>query len=184
MARAFLPVASRGGRSQWLGSSRALSRAITQAMKQVLLTGASGCTLSKCAIPLLEATRDKFDFLVEGKTALQIHADGSSTWWTFAGGAANALLRRRLHGKFTWSRFDDLSIELGSGEPEPIDEAEFVATDEMDELEVRFSSELKFGSCLPQAPLLQTIRSRIYDADGTALALHEPRVIVRTLDDE
>ena len=82
-------------------------------MKQVLLDGATESKLSKRASARLDELRAQFDFLSEGGTTL-VQGSGGTTWWTFAGGAANAVLSAAISqlSNSPPTRTDDLCLRL------------------------------------------------------------------------
>jgi len=176
---AWVEPAIETGRSQWLGSSRALSRRLTQAIKGTLVDGDIGSAkLSKRATARFEELHSQFDFLVADATSLIGTADGSSMWWTFGGGAANAVLSSALskvvHGGAT--KRNDLCLELGR--TASIDRTDLQTTipeaRPAADVYEQFARELKFSSCLPSNLLERCLDARLLDREGAVETLSKP----------
>ena len=164
------------GRSQWLGSSRALSAHVTGAMKKVLVDGKTGhASLSRRATVRLQELRTEFAFLEPEGTSLVRATDGSQVWWTFAGSRANALLAsatgRCLNG--CTPRWDALGLYL----PRDIalDRARLLDTVmghvELGDAQTQFGEDLKFSSCLRRDLLDRCVRARLLDQEAAVAAL-------------
>src|SRR5262249_24438947 len=154
--------------------------------KQVLLDGDAGSRLSKRARTRLGELRTKFDFLSERGTAL-VQTPGGATWWTFAGGAANAVISAAISPASSFSApptFDDLSLPIVANqriEREPLRDVAADARlgkDVYDEV----SSEIKFSSCVPQTLLEHCLDARLLDREAAKATLNNPIVVHRTQD--
>ena len=109
---AWVEPASGEAKTRWQGTSRALSGKVAAAMKQVLMKDPVGCKTSSRADVRLEQLREQFDFLTEDTTEIVVDESGEAEWWTFAGGAANAVLASVVQPGTT-ARSDDLSVHIG-----------------------------------------------------------------------
>jgi hypothetical protein len=87
---------------------------VAAAVKSVLKTDVQGCTLSKRAKKRIRAINERFDFLTVGASDQLKGLAGVSELWTFAGGAANAVLALAIgaNPERKTPRFDDWSIQL------------------------------------------------------------------------
>jgi ATP-dependent Lhr-like helicase len=111
--QAFVEPTELRGRSRWLGVGHALSFALCQAVKSVLVKEGLAPQLSRRGNVRLEEVREDYAWLTQGKTSLV--ADGSSLrWWTFAGSLVNACLATMLSEAGCEARFDDFALRLES----------------------------------------------------------------------
>jgi len=111
--QAFVEPTELRGRSRWLGVGHALSFALCQAVKSVLVKEGLAPQLSRRGNARLEEVREDYAWLTQGKTSLV--ADGSSLrWWTFAGSLVNACLATMLSEAGCEARFDDFALRLES----------------------------------------------------------------------
>jgi ATP-dependent Lhr-like helicase len=164
------------GKSKWFGTSRAISRRLASAIKESLLEAPTGCTPSKRATARLEALVEDFAFLTDGATDVVMPKGGPQRWWTFAGGAANAVLAGVLHestgGKLPAA--DNLAITVERG-------AEILVNEQLQAAIARWrpseamvkalGDQLKFSSCLTLGSLEQCLTARLFDkASATAVA--------------
>jgi len=186
---AWVEPAAETGRSQWLGSSRALSRRVTQAMKSVLVEGEVGSAkLSKRATGRLEELRSQFEFLTAEATSLVGTGDGSFVWWTFAGGAANAVLSAALSRAASGRapKRNDLCLDLGRASRIDRADVQAMIADARPAADVydQFARELKFSSCLPGDLLERCLDARLLDREGAADTLSEPIKVQRIGDSD
>jgi ATP-dependent helicase Lhr and Lhr-like helicase len=93
--------ADRGAYPRWFGRPQHLSRALCEAMRDVLLDEESGAAWSKRARARMKEIRTEYTFLQDDVRPLVDDGD-RVRWWTFAGGKLNqlyaGLLRRDLGG--------------------------------------------------------------------------------------
>jgi len=164
---AWVEPASGEAKTRWQGTSRALSGKVAAAMKQVLMKDPVGCKTSSRADVRLEQLREQFDFLTEDTTEIVVDESGEAEWWTFAGGAANAVLASVVRPGTT-AQSDDLSIRL-AGESVPSRDHLLIALETWTPSEVAvrsFSEELKFAKCLPSNLLRSCVSARLFDSAG------------------
>jgi len=87
--------AERGRYPSWMGRPKLLSRALCEAMRDVLVTGSEDPWWSRRARATIAEQRDAHEFLQDADRPLAPSGD-KMKWWTFAGGKANALLAAAL----------------------------------------------------------------------------------------
>ncbi len=83
--------AAEGKAARWMGGSRWLAREMCQAIRGVYTGEQEDPAWSKRAREVMRTARTEHDFLQPDRTVLLPRRD-TVEWWTFAGGAANALL--------------------------------------------------------------------------------------------
>lgn len=91
--------AEQGAFPRWFGSPRLLSRALCQAMREVLVGAFARPWWSKRASAVLNQLREAHLFLHDEPAPLTEVADGSIRWWTYAGGRGNRLLAAALQDR-------------------------------------------------------------------------------------
>ena len=175
---AWVEPAAEKGRSRWLGSSRSLPAKLTRCMKQVLIDGAAGANLSRRARSRLDELRERFGFLTDRATTLVQTPDGAGTWWTFAGGGANAMLSAAISRTTATSAptSNDLCLQFGRV-PELDRESlqrEVERARPLTDAHARFAAELKFSSCLPPDLLVRCLNVRLLDRDAASATLAAP----------
>lgn len=177
--RVWVTPSEDAGRSRWAGSGAALSATVCRAIRSVLTDPEETPGLTTRARTQLGVLREGFDGVRDGRTTLTRDLSRNrETWWTFAGGNANAALAAGLrnaglgviasddlsigmHGPVGYERLRDVVQALGSALP--------VA--EPDERRV---DSLKFGESLPPEMALSVLRARMADAPAVRDALAEP----------
>ena len=179
--KAFVEPADYGGRSRWLGSGRAYSFELCQAVKKVITSEAHFPFLSRRGEQALEELRGEHDWAKPDSTVLRLGANGGeSEWWTLAGRKANEHLRRLLRKTITLeSNADNFSLRLQtvvSSEDfgkalqtlrsSPVRETEPAAVEDL--------GELKFSECLPATTLQTLLRHRREANRVIALVLAQP----------
>jgi ATP-dependent helicase Lhr and Lhr-like helicase len=87
--------APKGRTPRWQGEPRHLSYELCQAMRRVLMEDAGDPAWSQRASAVMTTLRADYTFLDEGAAPI-IEAPERITWWTFAGGGANAILGQML----------------------------------------------------------------------------------------
>jgi ATP-dependent Lhr-like helicase len=169
---AWVEPASGEAKTRWQGTSRALSGKVAAAMKQVLKKDPVGCNTSSRADVRLEQLREQFDFLTEDTTEIVVDESGEAEWWTFAGGAANAVLANVIRPGMT-ARSDDLSVHLpGTDLPSRHRLIEVLETWVPNASTISaYAEELKFATCLPKSLLSSCVSARLFDTVGARRAL-------------
>lgn len=87
--------APKGRTPNWQGDPRHLSYELCQSMRRVLMDDAADPAWSQRATAVMTSLRADYTFL-EDSPAPIVEAPDRITWWTFAGGGANALLGQML----------------------------------------------------------------------------------------
>jgi len=167
------------GKSRWFGSSRAMSGKLASAIKESLLEPVIGCTASKRTKARLEKLAQDFAFLSGGATDVVVRRGASLSWWTFAGGAANAVLASaiRQHGSGLATTADDLAVFMPAAAEVLLPRvSEALAGWRPPETLVQEHGEdLKFSSCLPTRLLELCVTARLFDLEGARAALELSR---------
>ncbi len=161
---AHVVPAQDSGRSKWVGSGPALSQALCQAMKGILLGETSAIRKSKRADAELCRIRDGFSWLAADATTLATEGE-RTRWWTFAGTLANHELHWRL-GELADSGggADELSIPIrGLASTSQVREQLGTAPAEGLPIDERAVDELKFSRCLPRDTAGEIVRERVRD---------------------
>ncbi len=87
--------APKGRTPSWQGDPRHLSYELCQAMRRVLMDDAADPAWSQRATAVMTSLRADYTFLDDSPAPI-VEAPDRITWWTFAGGGANALLGQML----------------------------------------------------------------------------------------
>ena len=171
------------GLANWFGDTVALPASLCRTVRKVLAgTDPQRATLSKRARAQLSETREAFGWIDDTSTALVEEADGSWTWWTFAGLLANAWLSAGL-GLGTLPGHN-LKLRL----PKAVSSHELVETIarlDLDATTIRplLSVEalrgLKFSDCLPEPLALDVLERRLDARVDVATTLAERLVVTR-----
>jgi ATP-dependent helicase Lhr and Lhr-like helicase len=176
------PTDNTSGRAKWTSRGGGLSFEITRGIRSALLgTTLSGVTLTKRASAVLERARTTFEHRVAPDATLLVReSGGATTWWTWAGAAANRTLHASLTGVVDprqrindWSLrllpdldYHDIASKLGESELRPPQADRGAVTG------------LKFSSALPEYLALRTVAERLADERGAAALLQEARRFV------
>ncbi|PWJ48438.1 ATP-dependent helicase Lhr and Lhr-like helicase [Quadrisphaera granulorum] len=181
--RAYVEPTDRVGSSRWSGGARALSFALTDAMRRVLL-GAQprGVVLSRRATERLAVVREQLAVAVDPRASAVGEWHGEQLrWWTWAGARANLTLLSALAVSGVVeevSQVDDRYLRLApettagaltaamAGVRQRI-EALGVTTEVSDEA----LKQLKFADLLPERLSRRTLSERQADAAGARLVL-------------
>jgi ATP-dependent helicase Lhr and Lhr-like helicase len=180
---AVVPFES-GGRSRWLGSSRAISEAVCRMMERIVSGHAPACRLSRRAEASLAQIRDRLEFV--DATALPVVSYGGDriVIWAFAGGAATASIAAGLAAQgLRVAGFDDLSITLKANSLQDVAKAlrRIDPASAHPELPEELESSLKFGLCLPAEITASVVKARTTDhAAVAATCSREMRLITVT----
>jgi len=176
---AFVEPTESRGRSQWLGSSQPLHFELCRAVRRVLATGSLDVRLTARGQQALEQALEKAPWIDDETTAIVRAEDGSVSWWTFAGLAANNVLAEALgplhkagtRGQnLTVPLWDHVRSEAVQQRLAQLDAHELVdsvvITDEALE-------GLKFASCLPPDIALRLLAARIADPEAVRACIEE-----------
>jgi ATP-dependent helicase Lhr and Lhr-like helicase len=102
-----------GGRSRWLGSSRAMFEAICRTMERIVAGWEPACRLSRRAEAALAQIRDRLPFVDTDVLPVVSSGSGRIVIWAFAGGAATASIAAGLAAQgLPVIGFDDLTITV------------------------------------------------------------------------
>jgi ATP-dependent helicase Lhr and Lhr-like helicase len=182
--RCYVVPAPGAGRARWQGSGSPLSFAMVRAQRDVVLGAEPPAALSARATDGLDRLRDELGGVVtEGGTVLR-RAGSQVTWWTWAGGRANATLAAALSAVVEPAgRLHDRHLRVRDG----------VDTSALTDAVRRAGSEpmpapavaeeavrgLKFADALPAGLAARTLAERLADVPGAERVLAERRVDVR-----
>lgn len=173
------------GRSRWLGEGQFLSYRVCQSIRRVLAGEADEPFWSNRATAQIAELRNDHPWVDNEATSIVRHPSGEIHWWTFGGGAVNALIKEHLRAQ-TGIRSDNLSIrfpstctleeleeQLGTLSPEtivPIPDEEAIKN-------------LKFSECLPPTIAAEVFCSRFNAPEAIEHVLHERRRVIIESDD-
>jgi ATP-dependent Lhr-like helicase len=172
---AWVEPSDEPGRSRWSGSGGALSVDICHAMREVVASMTVPRSATARGRAALSEIRDAFWFATDGATTMEPDRQRARTrWWTFAGGRANAELRRRLdHAGVRSASHDDLGITL-IGQPLVADVVGAVSkASPVLELDIRRAEAVKFHEAVADSDLRGMLDARDADPDGVARCLRE-----------
>ena len=161
----------RGGRSRWLGSSRAMSEAVCKMMERIVAGAAPACQLSLRAETALARIRERLAF-VDGDS-IPVVSDGGDRLiiWAFAGGVATASIAHGLAMQgLSAVGFDDLTVTVARSNLVAVAKA-FRSIDALSihpRLPEDLGPALKFGLCLPPEVVADVLTARTSDASTVA----------------
>jgi ATP-dependent Lhr-like helicase len=186
--KAYVEPAEDHGRSRWRGEGRFLGHEVCRAIRAVLAGDEVPPWCSRRASARLAGVRAEYPWLDGRADNVLVAAGGALTWWTFAGGRANAGLAGELSGRLgVRATADNFAVRLGTA-PDPAAAERTVlalAAADAGRMAPPVSEEavagLKFSECLPPALAARVVRERLTDASAAAAALGRPtRVVVTT----
>jgi ATP-dependent Lhr-like helicase len=165
------------GRSRWLGEGQFLSYRVCQSVRRVLGGETNEPYWSQRATAQIAELRNEHPWVNHETTSVVRHPSGEIHWWTFGGGAVNALLSEHLQAP-TGIRSDNLAIRFpNTCTLEDIEEqlrtlsAEAVVpVPNADAIE-----NLKFSECLPPPIAAEVFCARFNDPAAIRNVLHERR---------
>lgn len=180
--RCFVLPATALGRSRWQGTGSPLSFAMVRAQHAVLLGAEPPGELSRRGQDALAAQRESLSGVVADDTTVVVRDAHRVTWWTWAGGRANATLAAALPGLVqpasrAHNRYlrltdatdtDRLADGIRRAQEQPL------PPPTVTEDAVRG---LKFAEALPADLAIRTLGERLADVDGAGRTLQQPRVI-------
>ncbi|MBK7581083.1 MAG: DEAD/DEAH box helicase [Myxococcales bacterium] len=176
----------RGRTPRWQGEARHLSHDLCQAMRKLLVSDERDDSWSERATRVMTTLRSEFEHLRGSESSL-IEAPDRITWWNFAGGGANALLRGMLEQELGEKvvatnaaiKLEGDAAKSGAAVREVLarwkaDErptAEDALRAAPDPSRTRVS---KFQVCLPEALLAELVVEKVLDVEGARRALSAP----------
>jgi len=176
---AWVTPSDDAGRSRWAGSGVALSAPVCRAIRDVLAAEEAPQQATARARTHLALMLEDFAGIKVGHTTLVRDLSRlRETWWTFAGGNANAAIATGLRAAgIGLIATDDLAITMHG--PVGIERLKLAAATLAKDLpaaepDERRIESLKFGESLPTTQALAVLRSRMADADAVATTLAEP----------
>ncbi|HEX6499652.1 MAG TPA: DEAD/DEAH box helicase [Micromonosporaceae bacterium] len=178
--RCFVEPSERKGRSQWQGITPPLSFDLARAERDVLLGATPEATLSQRAAAALDKMREQSGYRASPAGTVIERDAGVVTWWTWAGGRANATLASALSSiGDPGADLNDHMIQLrGDISPQQLKTAvDLVADADLPPPEVSDTAlhQLKFAEILPPALATETLGLRLADEEGARRVLGEPR---------
>jgi ATP-dependent Lhr-like helicase len=185
--KAYVEPAEDVGRSRWRGEGQFLGQEVCRAIRAVLAGDEVPPWCSRRASARLADVRAEYPWLDGRPDNVLVAAGGARTWWTFAGGRANAGLAAGLSGRLgVRATADNFAVRLGTT-PDPAAAERAVlglATADAGRMAPPVSEEavagLKFSECLPPALATWVVRERFTDASAAAAALGRPTRVVLT----
>jgi ATP-dependent Lhr-like helicase len=170
----WVEVAKEQGKARWLGSSRSLSFALCQAVKNVLMAERTGLPLSKRGHVFFEELQSALPAFSDDAPTLEHLENGACRWWTFAGGAANGIFAAALRARTSRVVADDFYLEV-SFDLTGADLRGLLDGFDLDALAVRLMADrvadIKFSNSLPPDLLASMVRHRLLDEVGARFAL-------------
>ncbi len=184
--RVYVEPASSGGRSRWLGDSRALGFALCRAMRDVLCERETPPGLTARGTERVDTIRRDFGWLEPEGTTIQHDSDGSIRWWTFAGAATNRVLAEALGDDAHAGATDNLTVQLAGAET-PAGVLELIrrwsgdpGTSPADALDDDLVKGLKFSAALPADIARAVVGARALDPVTANLIVAEPIHTIRS----
>lgn len=160
------------GRSLWPGGSAALSYEVCQTLRDMLSENGPEERLTQRAVAALARIREDWTFL-DGRHTHVVRQRNRSTWWTFAGLRANALLSEGLAARgVRVSSRTNLGLGLMPGDEANLEAClKTLRSDSTTEmapvaLAKEAVNDLKFAFCLPPAEAVAILSARLSDTVG------------------
>ncbi len=165
------------GRSRWLGEGQFLSYRVCQSIRRVLAGEEDETYWSQRATAQIAELRNDHPWVDDEATSVVRHPSGEIHWWTFGGGAVNALLKEHLRAP-TGIRSDNLAIRFPAtctiedieGQIAGLSAEAVVPVPNEDAIE-----NLKFGECLPPPIAAEVFCARFNAPEAIRRVLHERR---------
>lgn len=174
---AHVEASEEQGRSSWLGEGQFLSYRVCQSIRNVLAGKELETRWSQRATARIAELRNEHPWVDGETTSVVRQPSGEFHWWTFGGGAVNALLKEHLRVT-TGTRSDNLAIR-------------FPATSTVEEIEDQIGAltaeavlpvpneeaikNLKFGECLPPPIAAEVFCARFNAPEAVRHVLQERR---------
>jgi len=161
------------GRSRWLGESQPLSYDICQAFRKVLLGNGPRDAWSKRASAQLARSLEESTCAAPDALVVEIERSKErTTWWTFAGLAANCELSRSFVDAVV--RFDNFSITVNRALPLALFRQHLMAQAPAKAPLPSEFVEIKFQECVPEQLLRVTQRARFSDPEAVEATERAP----------
>jgi ATP-dependent Lhr-like helicase len=179
---AHVEAAEMQGRSCWRGEAQGLSFSMAQAIRRILVADDVPECWSRRARKAMADVREQFAWLQSESLPVVGGDEGSTTWWTFAGGKANATLAGALaEAGAERVTHDSLSIII-EGRHTPQQATELIRTARQQDpqsmnpiVDEQAIEGLKFTQCLPPDLAVGLLRDRLRDVDAINAVLHDLR---------
>jgi ATP-dependent Lhr-like helicase len=182
---AYVEPFEAGGRSRWRGEGQPLAFSLCQAIRQVLAVERDESPWSRRARQHVADIRAEYPWVHRDRSSLVMAGAGGATWWTFAGGRANAILAHELATNLgcrgTW---DNFAIRLegdlrANGVETAIETLRSVPAAALrPAVDERAVEGLKFAECLPPEQATAVVQTRLADPVGVAETLRQPVHVV------
>lgn len=184
--KAYVEPAETDGRSRWRGEGQYLGHSLCRAIRGVLAEDEVRPEWSRRAVARMVDLRAEYPWLRRGVENVLVEAGDELSWWTFAGGRANAALAaalvRETELKIVADNFavrfprgqSAETIELHLRELRDVEPSRLLPAVGVPALEG-----LKFSECLPQDLAEDVVRDRLADLRGVATTLGQPTRWVR-----
>ena len=185
---AYVEPTEMQGKSRWMGSGQPLSFRYCQAIGTVLRSDPNSGYYSRRAGEEMATVCEEFNWLSEDCTTLVVdRSENRTSWWTFAGVRANAMLAHALRERFgipsAVDNLDDQARPASSIKKSSTSAIEQMRADPPDVVNAgdigKAIKELKFSICLPVSMAENMLRTRLADTEGVSENLR--RTIRRVL---
>jgi ATP-dependent Lhr-like helicase len=166
------------GRSQWLGSSPALSFELCQAIRQVISMDGHQPQWSRRACDAIDEVRFDMPWCHAGNTTIILSGPGACAWWTFAGLRANATFAEAFTALGIKAAADNFSVNVNT----EVNELQATLMDQVlasapglwpASLGTKALDNLKFSDCLPPALAQEMLRARLSAVSNVQRVLEE-----------
>ena len=173
---AYVEPTEMPGKSRWMGSGQPLSFRYCQAIGTVLHSDPNSGYYSRRAGEEMATVCEEFNWLSEDCTTVVVdRSENRTSWWTFAGVRANAMLAHALRERFGIpSAVDNLTIKLDRPVNQEVFESviEQMRADPPDVVNAgdigKAIKELKFSICLPVSMAENMLQTRLADTEGVS----------------
>ena len=150
------------GRSRWLGESQPLSYEMCQAIRRILIGSGPKDAWSKRATTELARSIEESTCVAPDALVLEVERSKErTTWWTFAGLAANSELSCHFVGAGV--RFDNFSITVSRALPLAVFRESLKAGALAKTVRPTEFVDVKFQECVPEQLLRATQSARFND---------------------
>jgi ATP-dependent helicase Lhr and Lhr-like helicase len=179
--KAYVEPAEGEGRSRWRGEGQFLSYEVCQEIRSVLASDEVPTWCSRRTSARLADVRAEYPWLDSRPDNVLVTTGGELTWWTFAGGRANAALAAEMSSRLgVRATGDNFAVKLGTV-PDPSSAERAVlnlVTADAEWMAPPVSESavegLKFSECLPAELAMQVVQTRLTDTQGTEATLSQP----------
>jgi ATP-dependent Lhr-like helicase len=179
--KAYVEPAEDEGRSRWRGGGQFLGRELCRAIRGILAGDAPAPFWSRRASARLETLRNEHPWLDGREDNILVTEGDELTWWTFAGGRANAALACTLSRSLDLKvASDNFSVTFGTPPDPQAVEREVLGLITADAVSIvpavneAARDGLKFAECLPTDLADRVIQARLADEGGVVEVLARP----------